>query len=70
MKTTYANAKHPERMAWILGTVAAVGFVAYIALVGAKHPGWQILRMVLYLAALFAINWLILGTVKCTVDDE
>ena len=70
MKTTYSNAKHPERMAWILGSVAAVGFVAYIALVGAKNPGWQIVRMVLYLAAIVAINWLILGTVKCTVDDE
>ena len=70
MKTTYANAKHPERLAWILGTVVIVGFVAYVAMVGIKHPVWQIVRLVLYLAAILAMNWLILGTVKCTVDDE
>ena len=70
MKTTYANAKHPDRLAWILGTVTAVGFVAYIAMAGVKNPGWQILRIFLYLAAIFAMNWFIWGTVKCTVDDE
>ena len=70
MKTTYANVKHPERLAWILGTVAVLGFVAYVAMVGIKHPFWQIFRLILYMAAIAAMNWLWWGTVKCTVDDE
>lgn len=70
MVTTYANVKHPERLAWILGTVTVVGFAAYVAMVGIKHPFWQIVRMVLYLAAILSCSWFWWGIVKCTVDDE
>ena len=70
MKTTYSNFSNPKRLAWILGTVTAVGQVAYVALIGAKRPGWHIVRMTLYLAAVAAMIWLPLAVVKCTVDDE
>ena len=70
MEVTYANSKHPKRLAWILGVVMAVGFAGYITLFWAQSPGWFILRLFLYLAAICAVVWLPLGTVKCTVDDE
>ncbi|MBO4842123.1 MAG: hypothetical protein J5478_01955 [Bacteroidales bacterium] len=70
MKTTYSNVKNPKRLTWILGSVVIVGYVAFIAMIGIDHTGWQILRMVLYLAAIVALVWIPLTSVKCTVDDE
>ena len=70
MKVTYANSKHPERLAWILGAVMAVGFAGYLTLFNVRYTGWFILRLILYLAAVCAMVWFPLGTVKCTVDDE
>jgi hypothetical protein len=70
MKTTYSNVKNPKRLTWILGSAAVVGYVAYIAMMGIDHTGWQILRMILYMVAIFAVVWIPLVSVKCTVDDE
>ena len=70
MKTTYANVKYPDRLGWILGIVAVVGFVAYIALVGIQQGFWFWFRMFVYLLAIFCVSYLPFATVKCTVDDE
>jgi hypothetical protein len=70
MKTTYSNVKNPKRLTWILGSVVIVGYVAYFAMIGIDHTGWQILRMVLYMIAIAAIVWIPLTSVRCTVDDE
>jgi hypothetical protein len=70
MKTTYSNVKNPKRLTWMLGSVVIVGYVSYIAMIGIDHTGWQILRMILYLAAIIALVWIPLVSVRCTVDDE
>ena len=73
MKTTYSNVKNPRRLTWILSLVVIIGYaayIAYIAMMGVSHPGWQILMMILYLAGIAAFVWIPLTSVKCTVDDE
>ena len=73
MKTTYSNVKNPKRLTWILSLVVIIGYaayIAYIAMLGVNHPGWQILMMILYLAGIAAFVWIPLTSVKCTVDDE
>ena len=73
MKTTYSNVKNPRRLTWILSLVVIIGYaayIAYIAMMGVNHPGWQILMMILYLAGIAAFVWIPLTSVKCTVDDE
>lgn len=70
MKVNYANSKHPERLARILGAVMAVGFAGYLSLFSTQRTGWFIVRAILYLAAIVAMVWFPLGTVKCTVDEE
>lgn len=69
MKTTYANVKHPDRLCWLLGIVAVTGLVLFI-LMRSELVFWQIVRLVLYIAAIAAGNLLVLASVKCTVDDE
>ena len=73
MKTTYSNVNNPKRLTWILSLVVIIGYaayIAYIAMLGVNHPGWQILMMILYLAGIAAFVWIPLTSVKCTVDDE
>ena len=73
MKTTYSNVKNPKRLTWILSLVVIIGYaayIAYIAMMGVSHPGWQILMMILYLAGIAAFVWIPLTSVKCSVDDE
>ena len=73
MKTTYSNVKNPRRLTWILSLVVIIGYaayIAYIAMMGVSHPGWQILMMILYLAGIAAFVWIPLTSVKCSVDDE
>ena len=73
MKTTYSNVKNPRRLTWILSLVVIIGYaayIAYIAMMGVSHPGWQILMLILYLAGIAAFVWIPLTSVKCTVDDE
>lgn len=73
MKTTYSNVKNPKRLTWILSLVVIIGYaayIAYIAMMGVNHPGWQILMMILYLAGIAAFVWIPLTSVKCSVDDE
>lgn len=70
MKTTYANVKHPDRLGWVLGIAALVGFAVYIALVGIQQGFWFWFRMFVYLLAIFCVSYLPFATVKCTVDDE
>jgi hypothetical protein len=73
MKTTYSNVKNPKRLTWILSLVVIIGYaayIAYIAMLGVNHPGWQILMMILYLAGIAAFVWIPLTSVKCSVDDE
>ena len=69
MKTTYANVKHPDRLGWIMGSVAIAGFVAYVALFAIEQVFWFGFRMFVYLLAIFCISFLPLAAVKCTVDD-
>ena len=70
MKTTYANTKHPDRLAWILGLAAVLGYAGYLVLMPSEKTAWQIVRMILYPIAIAATVWFPLSTVKCTVDDE
>lgn len=70
MKTIYANVKHPDRLCWLLGIVAVTGLALYFILMRSELVFWQIVRLVLYIAAIVASNLLILASVKCTVDDE
>lgn len=70
MKTTYANVKHPDRLCWLLGIVTVTGLALYFILMRSELVFWQIVRLVLYIAAIVASNLLILASVKCTVDDE
>ncbi len=70
MKTSYSNVKNPKRLSWILGSTVVVGYVAYFAMIGIDHTGWQILRMILYMIAIIALVWIPLVSVKCTVDEE
>lgn len=70
MKTTYANVRHPDRLTWILSIVTIGAFAAYLAMIGIKSSVWQSVRLALYLVGIFAVNWIPLCSIKCTVEDE
>jgi len=69
MVTTYANTKHPERLAWALGIGIIAGLTVYVVLCFSKSSLWQTVRLILYMLVIAAGVWFPLATVKCKVDE-